>query len=174
MALNPLRRWARSLATAAYPFSKAVIIPPTPPPAPSPALLKGKGLMPYLERTLPPPEKLKLLNTLFSKKHPDRVLPGSILTVTLNHAPGQFSGILLSVRRRGLDTSFLLRNVINRTGVEMQFTVASPHVKEIRILQRAGGGSGGGRTGRRMRRAKLFYLRDAPEKMTAISQGTKF
>lgn len=175
MALNPLRRWARSLATSAanYPFSKAVIIPAQPTTAPPAPLLQGKGLMAHLHKTLPAPEKQKLLATLFSKKHPDRILPGSVLTVSLNHAPLSFSGVLLSVRHRGNDTSFVLRNVINRTGVEMQFNVASPHVKDIKIVQRAGGGTGGGRVGRRMRRAKLFYLRDSPEKMTAISSGVR-
>ncbi|GJE84603.1 50S ribosomal protein L19 [Phanerochaete sordida] len=174
MALNPLRRWARSLATAAYPFSKAAIIPSTPPLPPTPALLKGKGLMPFLKQSILPPEKQNLLDTLFAKRHPDRIQPGSVLTVTLNHAPGIFSGVLLGVRRRGLDTSFRLRNVINRTGVEMQFFISSPHVKEIKVLSRAGGSTGGGgRASRRMRRAKLFYLRDSPDKMSAISQSVK-
>lgn len=176
MAANPLRQWARSMATAVYPFSKTAIIPPNPPPAPTPALRQGKGLMEFLKQTLPPPEKQKWLTTYFAKRHPERIQPGSILTVSLNHAPNTFSGVLLSVRRRGLDTSFVLRNVINRTGVEMQFYPASPHVKDIKIVRRAGGSkaaSNNVKTGPRMRRAKLFYLRDSPEKMSAISAGVK-
>jgi len=127
--------------------------------------------MSYLHETLPSAEKQKLLSILFSRRHPDRLLPGSILTVTLAHAPTTFSGVLLSIRRRGLDTSFLLRNVIQRTGVEMQFFVNSPHVQDIKVVRKAGGG--GGKEGRRMRRAKLFYLRDSPEKMSMISSGSK-
>jgi len=173
MLLNTLRRCARALSTAThpYPFSnvaKIPLVPADPPPAP---LLQGKGLMQYLTQTLPSPEKHKLLTTYFSRRHPLRILPGSVLTVTLGHAPNTFSGVLMSVRRRGLDTSFVLRNVLNRTGVEMQFFVNSPHLRNIKILQRAGGG--GGKAGRRMRRAKLFYLRDSPEKMTAISAGVR-
>lgn len=173
MSLNAFRRCARALSTAVqpYPFSSVAKIPPvpaTPPPAP---LLLGKGLMQYLAQTLPSPDKQKLLTTYFSRRHPLRILPGSVLTVTLGHAPTTFSGVLMSVRRRGLDTSFVLRNVINRTGVEMQFFVSSPHLKTIKVLQRAGGG--GGKKGRRMRRAKLFYLRDSPEKMSAISAGVR-
>lgn len=174
MALTAMRSWTRSMSTAvsSYPFSKTAIIPPvsaTPAPAP---LLLGKGLMQHLRQTLPTPEKQKLLSTYFSKRHPLRILPGSVLAVSLGHAPTMFSGVLMSIRRRGPDTSFVLRNVINRTGVEMQFFVSSPHVKDIKIVQRAGG-SGGGKKGRRMRRAKLFYLRDSPEKMTAISAGVR-
>jgi len=53
----------------------------------------------------------------------------------------------------------------------MQFFVGSPHVKEIKVVHRAGGK--GPNSGKRMRRAKLFYLRDSPEKMSAISAGMK-
>jgi large subunit ribosomal protein L19 len=127
--------------------------------------------MQYLRQTLPSPEKQALISTLFSRRHPDRLLPGSVLTVTLAHAPTTFSGVLLSIRRRGPDTSFLLRNVVQRTGVEMQFYVNSPHVKDIKVVQRAGGG--GGKEGRKMRRAKLFYLRDSPDKMSEISAGVR-
>ena len=129
--------------------------------------------MAFLQQTLPAPEKQKWLQTYFSKKHPERVLPGSVLTVILNHAPNTFSGVLLSIRRRGMDTSFTLRNVVNRTGVEMQFFLNSPHVKDIKILQRASTTATGARGGQRVRRAKLFYLRNSPEKMTAISSGMK-
>ncbi|KAG2370031.1 hypothetical protein BDR07DRAFT_1265933 [Suillus spraguei] len=135
------------------------------------ALRQGKGIMAYLQKSLPHPAKQKWLATWFARRHPDRLLPGSVLSVSLEHAPTTFSGVLLSIRRRGPDTSFTLRNVIQRTGVEMQFFVNSPHVKDIKILQRAGGG--GGKEGRRQRRAKLFFLRDTPEKMTAISAGVR-
>ncbi|KAG2339910.1 hypothetical protein BDR05DRAFT_1003034 [Suillus weaverae] len=160
--------------TAVYPFSKAVILPPPPPAIPASqveALRQGKGIMAYLQKSLPHPAKQIWLATWFARRHPDRLLPGSVLSVSLEHAPTTFSGVLLSIRRRGPDTSFTLRNVIQRTGVEMQFFVNSPHVKDIKILQRAGGG--GGKEGRRQRRAKLFFLRDTPEKMTAISAGVK-
>jgi len=160
--------------TAVYPFSKAVLLPPPPPEIPASqmeALRRGKGIMAYLQKNLPHPAKQKWLATWFARRHPDRLLPGSVLSISLEHAPTTFSGVLLSIRRRGPDTSFTLRNVIQRTGVEMQFFVNSPHVKDIKILQRAGGG--GGKEGRRQRRAKLFFLRDAPGKMTAISAGVK-
>ena len=169
------RAFTRQLSTntAAYPFSKVVILPPLPavPASQVEALRNGKGIMAYLQKSLPHPTKQKWLATWFARRHPDRLLPGSVLSITLEHAPTTFSGVLLSIRRRGPDTSFTLRNVIQRTGVEMQFFVNSPHVKDIKILQRAGGG--GGKEGRRQRRAKLFFLRDTPEKMTAISAGVK-
>ena len=175
---------SRLLSTSAkpYPYSQVAIIPPPPAGSPPPALLQGKGLMAYLQHTLPSTEKQKLIGTLFSKSHPDRVRPGSVLSLTLAHAPTSFSGVLISVRRRGPDTSFVLRNVVQRTGVEMQFFVNSPHVKDIVVVSRAGGGGGnsgnGGAADRKKKRkglkkAKLFYLRDSPERMTAASAGVR-
>ncbi|QRV91262.1 ribosomal protein L19 [Ceratobasidium sp. AG-Ba] len=166
----------RGLATASmpYPFSSMVS---TPPPAPLPdikhpeRMLQGKGLMAHLHQTLPSNSARTLMDTLFSKTHKDRVLPGSVLSLTLAHAPNNFSGVLIAVRRKGPDTSFTLRNVVQRTGVEMRFSVGSPAIKEVKVIQRAGGG--GGKSGRRMRRAKLYYLRDQPTKMNAISAGVK-
>lgn len=127
--------------------------------------------MQHVRETILSPEKQKLLSDLFSRHSPNCIQPGSVLRVTMNYAPNVFSGVVLSIRRRGPDTSFVLRNVVNRTGVEMQFFPASPHITDIQVIRKEG--SGGGRAGRRARRAKLFYLRDSPEKMTNISQGVK-
>ncbi|KAK0498523.1 hypothetical protein EDD18DRAFT_1319276 [Armillaria luteobubalina] len=162
---------ALSLSTAAktepkaYPFSKTAIIHPKPASRIPDALREGKGLMPYLFKNLPPPDKQKMLRTLFSRRSPSQLKPGSILTVTMDHAPSIFTGVLLSIRRRGPDTSIVLRNILQRTGVDMQIFVNSPHVKEIKVVRQPPRG--------RMRRAKLFYLRDAPDKMSMIAGAKK-
>ncbi|TCD71339.1 hypothetical protein EIP91_011110 [Steccherinum ochraceum] len=187
LSLNPLRTWAKrtyatvastskapATTTSAYPFSKSAIIQPSSRAAVPEGLKLGKGLMTHLRQTLPTPQKQKLLTTLFAKRHPLRLSPGSVLTVKLMHAPATFSGVLVSVRRRGLDTSFVLRNVISRTGVEMQFFVNSPHLKDVQVISRANSWAGTGKKDAvKIRRAKLFYLRDSPEKMTAISAGVR-
>ncbi|TDL29318.1 hypothetical protein BD410DRAFT_15529 [Rickenella mellea] len=159
------------LSNATYPFSKVAIIRPPPPEPPSKALQDGKGLMQHLAEVLPTPEKRHMLKVLFSRRHPMRIAPGSILNVNLAHPPYQFAGVLMSTRRKGMDTSFVLRNVVQRTGVEMQFYVNSPDVKSVDIIRRAGGGGKGG--GPRLKRAKVFYLRDSPEKMSDISKGAR-
>ncbi|KZT12953.1 uncharacterized protein LAESUDRAFT_22369 [Laetiporus sulphureus 93-53] len=173
MLLNTLRRCARALSTATqpYPFSSVAKIPPSPAVPPPAPLLQGKGLMLHLAQTIPSPEKREMMFKYFSRKSPERLLPGSVLTVALSQAPATFTGVLISVRRRSLNITFVLRNVINRTGVEMGFDVASPHLKSIKVLKRADGGAG--KAGRRTRRAKLHYLRDSPEKMSAISAGMR-
>lgn len=180
----PLASLRRCLATAStsttspaanFPFLKDVPIQPSAVQSISGTIkdrmLKGKGLMAHINRTLPSPEAQNRLSVLFNRSHPDRLLPGSVVSVTAQHAPTNFSGVLIAIRYKGPDTSFTLRNVIQRTGVEMTFMACSPALKEIKVIQRAGGG--GGRSGRRIRRAKLFYLRDQPAKMTAISSSLK-
>lgn len=164
------RRFFSAVSSKPYPYSTNAILLPSPIPQPTTSLLNGKGLMAQLNKTLPSEEKQKLLATLFSRRHPKRLLPGCVITVTLTHAPTTFTGVLLSIRRRGPATSFILRNVIQRTGVEMQFFVNSPHLKDIQVMQKAGGG---GREGKGMRRAKLFYLRYSPEKMSQISANMR-
>lgn len=169
MIPQSFRGTARLLSThnLSYPFATRVITPPSPFVQPPTALQKGKRIMEHIHKHLPTPDKQKLLATLFSHKHPDRIRPGSVLRVTMEHAPTTFSGVLLAVRRRGVDTSFLLRNIIQQTGVEMQFFVNSPHLKDIKVIRDHTGKRGG----RRVRRAKLYYLRHSPEKMTAFASG---
>lgn len=164
MNLARAARWAmRSMSTTAgevkpYPFSKTALVHPETGSIHPPGLKAGKGLMPYLHKTLPSPEKRELLNNLFSRSSPNQLVPGSVVSVTMDQAPGQFSGILLGIRRRGPDTSFVVRNIIQRVGVEMQFFVNSPLLQDIKVLQKA-----------KMRRAKLFYLRDSPQKMSRMA-----
>ncbi|KAF9449899.1 hypothetical protein P691DRAFT_811458 [Macrolepiota fuliginosa MF-IS2] len=153
---------ARAEATT-YPFSKTALVPPPPTQAPPPRANVGKGLMEYLHKTIPTPEKQKMLTELFSRRSPTQLMPGSVVTVALDHAPTSFTGVLMSIRRRGIDTSFVLRNIVQRTGVEMQFFVNSPHVKSITLVQKPPKG--------RMRRAKLFYLRTSPDKMSMLAAG---
>jgi large subunit ribosomal protein L19 len=191
----------QSTTTGAYPFSSTAVVAAPATIAPTTdGLRQGRGLMAHIHQTLPPADKQHLLKTLFSRRNPRRVLPGSILTVTLEHAPTVFTGVLIAVRRRGPDTSFVLRNVVQRTGVEVQFFVGSPHLKEVRVDKRASGrkadfkarkggitaaGEGAGAAGRegaqakssqqenmRQRRAKLYFLRNDPGKMTAIAAGS--
>ncbi|KAJ7591304.1 hypothetical protein C8J56DRAFT_1024889 [Mycena floridula] len=173
--LTGLLQWtARSVSTVAvaatapartttYPFSKTALVRPEPRIMPRTALRlrQGLGLVGYLQKTLPTPEKQAMLRTLFSRKSKDCLNVGSVVSVTTEHAPGIFTGILLAIRRRGIATSFVVRNIVQRTGVEMQFFVNSPHLKSITVLKKPPGG--------RMRRAKLYYLRDSPDKMSVMA-----
>ncbi|KZW03956.1 hypothetical protein EXIGLDRAFT_827895 [Exidia glandulosa HHB12029] len=163
---------ARAMSTAAppkYRFARNTTFPPPAPEPVNPRLLVGKGIMAHVNKTIPSQQGRILIETLFSKNHPDRLLPGSVITLHLTHHPTLFSGVIISIQRKGPDTNFTLRNVVNRVGTELTFFVGSPHLKKIDIIQRAG--SGGGGLGRKSRRSKYYFLRDSPEKMSQISAG---
>ena len=70
-----------------------------------------------------------------------------------------FKGICIAKRNRGWRTSFTLRNFIgNNGGIERSFPLYSPHIKEFKVL----------REGKRVRRSKLYYLRDVQPKVYRI------
>lgn len=113
---------------------------------------------------------------LFARRDPARLKTGSVLSVMSwtsaekkNAVP--FSGVLMRVRRRGVDTSFTLRNVVQQTGAEMTFKVCSPMIKEIKIIRRAEGRKRD--TIRDLRRARVNYLRNRPDIMHQIAMALK-
>ena len=80
----------------------------------------------------------------FSKKHNTRdyIRIGSVVTVSswttmAKERSVTFTGVLLAIRRRGTATSFDLRNVVLRTGVQMRFHCSSPLLKEIKVSVQA-------------------------------------
>ncbi|KAJ2023100.1 hypothetical protein IWW57_004257 [Coemansia sp. S610] len=90
----------------------------------------------------------------------DRLCAGDIVTVETKNsmaegaATSSFTGVCIAIYRRGIDTSFILRNLVQKVGVEMRFLAYSPLVKRIDIVHKGVG----------FRRAKLFYLRENPGK----------
>ena len=83
------------------------------------------------------------------RRNPRSVKPGDIVRVTFKNGD-PFNGVVLSIKLRGIDTSFLLRNELTRVGVEMSVKVFNPNVQSVEIVQRAE---------RKPRRARLYYMR---------------
>ncbi|PWN48759.1 hypothetical protein IE53DRAFT_412092 [Violaceomyces palustris] len=166
-----------------YPFSSRVLVQQTKP-EPTKALAKvnniTRGVMPRVNsdlRTKYDPENR--LSRFFDKGSKDRIPPGSVLVVESWTSPtktgfSSFSGVLLGVRRRGVSTSFVLRNLVLKLGVEMRFNLYSPLLKDIRVIQRAevGKGDKSGKL-RRARRAKLYYLRKDDRRLAVIGNAIK-
>lgn len=100
---------------------------------------------------------------LFSRRSPDCIPPGSIVMVEsyLNSSKTStttFAGVLIAVHRAGIATTFLLRTIAHKLGVEMRYHAYSPMIKEIEVLQAANADKRQpGLT--RTRRAKLYYMR---------------
>ncbi|KAK7753498.1 hypothetical protein SLS62_004573 [Diatrype stigma] len=109
-------------------------------------------------------DKTGARTAMFSKKNPDAVRAGDVLQVTSGrggtsanaNAGGStsggeaFAGVCLSIRRAGVDTAILLRNTLQKVGVEMWFKIYSPNVQGIEVIWRRP---------KRARRARLTYMR---------------
>jgi large subunit ribosomal protein L19 len=70
-----------------------------------------------------------------------------------------FEGVVIGRRGGGLREAFTVRRISHGVGVERTFPLHSPRVEKIEIL-RAG----------RVRRAKLYYLREKVGKETRIKE----
>ncbi len=70
-----------------------------------------------------------------------------------------FEGVVIARRGGGLREAFTVRRISHGVGVERTFPVHSPRVEKIEIL----------RTGR-VRRAKLYYLREKVGKETRVRE----
>ncbi|KAJ1914137.1 hypothetical protein IWQ60_005883 [Tieghemiomyces parasiticus] len=109
---------------------------------------------------------------LFLRRPIDRqrtMQAGDIVMVeTLNsktsNTTTKFVGFCLGVYRRGIDTSFTLRNIVMKLGVEIDFKAYSPMVKNIKILEK----------GKNYHRAKLYYIRKQPEKAFMFNNRKEF
>lgn len=119
------------------------------------------------------------LTKLFDRKSAHRIPPGSVLIVESWTSPlktnfSSFSGVLIAVRRRGVSTSFVLRNLVQKLGVEMRFNLYSPLLKDVRVIQKAEAGKND-KSGklRRTRRAKLYYLRKDDRRLAGIGNVIK-
>jgi ribosomal protein L19 len=83
------------------------------------------------------------------RRNPRSIKPGDIVRVTFKNGD-PFNGVVLSIKLRGIDTSFLLRNELTRVAVELSVKVFNPNVQSVEIVQRAQ---------RKIRRARLYYMR---------------
>ena len=70
-----------------------------------------------------------------------------------------FEGICIARRGSGVSESFTVRKISNGVGVERIFPVHSPMIADIAVLRRG-----------RVRRAKLYYLRQLTGKATRIKE----
>ncbi|CEJ89422.1 hypothetical protein VHEMI05265 [[Torrubiella] hemipterigena] len=95
---------------------------------------------------------------LFSRDQADSAKPGDVLMVSTKTGE-PFSGVLLDIRRRGAESSILLRGQMMKTSVETSFKIYSPTVTGINIVWRRP---------KRARRAKLTYMRKPKHDMGSV------
>lgn len=74
-----------------------------------------------------------------------------------------FEGVVISRNGGGIAETFTVRKVSYKVGVERVFPLHSPRVTKIEVKQRG-----------RVRRARLYYLRDRSGKAARIQQARTF
>ena len=104
---------------------------------------------------------------LSEKKIPD-FFPGDVVKVGVRITEGKkeriqyFEGVCIAKKSRDLNSSFTVRKISFGEGVERTFALYSPIVDTIKVV----------RSGK-VRRAKLYYLRDRTGKSARIAEKIK-
>ena len=104
---------------------------------------------------------------LSEKKIPD-FFPGDVVKVGVRITEGKkeriqyFEGVCIAKKSRNLNSSFTVRKISFGEGVERTFALYSPIVDSIKVI----------RSGK-VRRAKLYYLRDRTGKSARITEKIK-
>ena len=70
-----------------------------------------------------------------------------------------FEGVVIAIKRNGLSSTFTVRKVSVGYGVERIFPLYSPTIQTIEVVKRG-----------RVRRAKLYYLRERKGKAARIKE----
>jgi large subunit ribosomal protein L19 len=102
-----------------------------------------------------------------NKKIPD-FNPGDTVKVGVKILEGKreriqyFEGVCIAKKNRSINSSFKVRKISFGEGVERTFALYSPNLDSIKII----------RSGK-VRRAKLYYLRDRKGKSARISEKIK-
>lgn len=70
-----------------------------------------------------------------------------------------YEGVVIAKRNGGINETITVRRIFQGVGVERVFLLHSPRIANIKIIRRG-----------KVRRAKLYYLRDRVGKATRIQQ----
>ncbi|BCV37391.1 MULTISPECIES: 50S ribosomal protein L19 [Shewanella] len=108
---------------------------------------------------------IKMLNDEQMKKDVPDFGAGDTVVVQVRVKEGDkerlqaFEGVVIAKRNRGLHSAFTVRKISNGEGVERAFQTHSPMISSIEVKRRG-----------RVRRAKLYYLRERSGKSARIRE----
>jgi len=91
--------------------------------------------------------------------------PGDTVVVGVNVVEGTrkrvqaYEGVVVAIRNRGLNSSFIVRKISSGEGVERTFQTYSPLIASIELKRRGD-----------VRRSKLYYLRERSGKSARIKE----
>lgn len=110
-------------------------------------------------------DAIKYVQDLYeTKQHPD-FRPGDNVVVNYKIVEGAkeriqaYRGDVIQIKGTGTTKTFTVRKMSNGVGVERIFPLNSPGIVDIKVLKRG-----------KVRRAKLYYLRDLVGKKARIKE----
>jgi len=118
-------------------------------------------------KTIEEINKLNVKKISAEKKLPE-FFPGDIIKIGVRITEGKrdriqyFEGVCIAKKSRDINSSFTVRKISFGEGVERTFALYSPIVDSIKVIK-----SG------KVRRAKLYYLRDRTGKSARITEKIK-
>ncbi|MBL0059414.1 MAG: 50S ribosomal protein L19 [Elusimicrobia bacterium] len=107
------------------------------------------------------------VESAFLKKNPGEFRPGDVVRVDVEIIEGDsrrvqtFEGVVIRKRGHGIAATFTVRKISFGVGVERTFPLHSPRIQGIKVM----------RSGK-VRRSKLYYLRDLSGKAARIEEVT--
>jgi large subunit ribosomal protein L19 len=89
----------------------------------------------------------------------DTVRVGVVIQEGNKERTQPYEGVVIAKRNGGINETITVRRIFQGIGVERVFLVNSPRIESIKVLRRG-----------KVRRAKLYYLRDRVGKATRVKQ----
>ena len=108
------------------------------------------------------------INKIIAEKKLPKFFPGDIIKVGVKIIEGKrdriqyFEGVCIAKKNRDINSSFTVRKISFGEGVERTFALYSPIIESIKVI----------RSGK-VRRAKLYYLRERTGKSARIAEKIK-
>ena len=124
-----------------------------------------KELISQTKKRLSPSNLIEEFETEQLKKQLPEIYVGDTVKVGVKITEGNkervqpYEGVVIAKRHGGLNQTITVRRIFQGIGVERVFMLHSPQVASLKVERRG-----------KVRRAKLFYLRDRVGKATRVKQ----
>ena len=126
---------------------------------------KEKNTVSETTQTLSPSNLIKEFENEQLKKELPEIYVGDTVKVGVKITEGNkervqpYEGVVIAKRHGGINQTITVRRIFQGIGVERVFMLHSPQVASLKVERRG-----------KVRRAKLFYLRDRVGKATRVKQ----
>ena len=126
---------------------------------------KEKNMVSETTQTLSPSNLIKEFENEQLKKELPEIYVGDTVKVGVKITEGNkervqpYEGVVIAKRHGGINQTITVRRIFQGIGVERVFMLHSPQVASLKVERRG-----------KVKRAKLFYLRDRVGKATRVKQ----